>query len=292
MPKTKYMTMEDLVLILTLRILENDERLIEQCDTYKITNYYDILARLQKVKSHAPFFLKLVSQIQQALSENTTEAKKFMQSLDLIITAFDTYGKEQGINRNWKKLLNALHNKKLQYRAIKAFQDKTFGYDYFENTILITECANNPYASAQDILWYCIVNDEPIDSPMFKRGLKKFDEEFKHQNERLGFVNNKTNHVCDALDTLQLTPAWIWETNKIFPFDTIDFEGYSFNCPNDIDHFLSIVYGPDYMSLPDVIDTHDVKSFILNLFSSINDLNDKFEHDIKYLREINDKFDK
>ena len=125
-----------------------------------------------------------------------------------------------------------------------------------------------------------------------KYGKKKFDEEFKHQNERLGFVNNKTNYVCDALDTLQLTPAWIWETNKIFPFDTIDFEGYTFNCPNDINHFLSIVYGPDYMSLPDVIDTHDVKSFILNQFSSINDLNNKFEHDIKYLREINDKFDK
>ena len=67
-------------------------------------------------------------------------------------------------------------------------------------------------------------------------------------------------------------------------------EGYTFNCPNDIDHFLSIVYGPDYMSLPDVIDTHEVKPFILNQFNSINDLNKKFENDIEYLREINDKF--
>lgn len=124
-----------------------------------------------------------------------------------------------------------------------------------------------------------------------KLGKKKFDEEFKLNNNHVGFTNSKTKYICDSWDTLQLTPAWIWESDKVFPLESIEFEGYLFNCPNDIDHFLSIVYGSDYMKLPDVIDNHALKPFVINQFKSKGEMDAKFKKDIEYLRQINDNFE-
>lgn len=59
----------------------------------------------------------------------------------------------------------------------------------------------------------------------------------------MGLVNTKTKYFNDSIDVLQLTPFWIYETDKMFPLKTIEFEGYEFKCPNDINHALEVVFG-------------------------------------------------
>ena len=124
-----------------------------------------------------------------------------------------------------------------------------------------------------------------------KYGKCSFENEFNSRGEKLGFSSNETSFICDGFDTLQLTPAWIWETDKIFPLETIEFEGIEFNCPKDIDHCLSVVYGPNYMHLPENIVSHNITPFIESQFNSKEEMDKKFKKDIEYLREINDNFE-
>ena len=121
-------------------------------------------------------------------------------------------------------------------------------------------------------------------------GKREFDREFKIQNEKLGFTRDRTKYMCDALDTLQLTPVWIYETEKVFPLNSINFEGYEFRCPNDIGHCLEVIFGPNYMQLPEIIESHNIIPFIESQFNSKKEMDEKFKKDIEYLREINDNF--
>lgn len=124
-----------------------------------------------------------------------------------------------------------------------------------------------------------------------KAGKKNFDDEMKLKNKELGLTNEKTNYIHDSLDCLQLSPVWIYETNKMFPLDTIDFEEYEFKCPKDIDHCLSIGISPNYMHLPNTIKTHNIIQFLRNQFKSKEDMDDKFQKSIEYLKNINDNFE-
>ena len=124
-----------------------------------------------------------------------------------------------------------------------------------------------------------------------KNGKKVFDDEIKVQNEKIGFTNNETSFFHDALDCLELSPIWIYETDKMFPLDTINFEGYDFKCPKDIDHCISVVFGENYMHLPENIETHNLIDFISTQFKSKEEMDEKFKKDIEYLRKINDEFE-
>lgn len=123
-----------------------------------------------------------------------------------------------------------------------------------------------------------------------KHGKKDFDSEFSMQNEKIGFTDEKTKYLNDALDTLQLFPMGIYETDKIFPLKTITFENYEFKCPNDTDACLKVVFGDSYMQLPEVIESHNIIPFIQSQFKSKKEMDEKFKKDIEYLREINDNF--
>ena len=125
-----------------------------------------------------------------------------------------------------------------------------------------------------------------------KNGIKNFDSEFKVRSKELGFTCNKTDYFNDCMDALQLDPVWIYETSEVFPLEKINFEGYEFNCPKNIDFYLTVMFGPNYMHLPDVIETHNLIPFIESQFNSKEEMDEKFKKDIEYLREINDNFNK
>ena len=123
-----------------------------------------------------------------------------------------------------------------------------------------------------------------------KYGKKSFDEEIKIKNEEVGFTNDKTKYFNDALDTLQLTKIWLLENDEVFPLSTINFENYEFKCPKNPDHWLTVYYGPNYMQLPEVIESHNVVPFIETQFSSKKEMDEKFKKDIEYLKRVNDTF--
>ena len=124
-----------------------------------------------------------------------------------------------------------------------------------------------------------------------KYGKKDFNEEFTIKNSEIGFTRKVTNYMNDGLDSLQLYPICIHETDKVFPLTTINFEGYNFKCPNNVDYYLKKLIGSNYMHLPNVIENHDFVKFIESQFFSKNEMDDKFKKDIKYLRMINENFE-
>ena len=123
-----------------------------------------------------------------------------------------------------------------------------------------------------------------------KQGKKSFDSELKIKNEEVGFTDNKTKYFNDALDTLQLTKIWLFETDEVFPLTTISFDDYEFKCPKNPDHWLTVSYGPNYMQLPEEIETHNITQFIESQFDSKEEMDEKFKKSIEYLREINENF--
>lgn len=124
-----------------------------------------------------------------------------------------------------------------------------------------------------------------------KQGKKNFDEDLQLKNEKIGFTSEKTNYITDSLECLQLSDAYIFETDKVFPLTTINFEGYDFKCPKDADHCLKSLFGPNYMRLPNIIEKHNIDLFIKTQFKSKEEMDKKFKNDIEYLKKINDDFE-
>ncbi|WP_299524027.1 phosphorylcholine transferase LicD [uncultured Methanobrevibacter sp.] len=123
-----------------------------------------------------------------------------------------------------------------------------------------------------------------------KSGKKTFWSEFNKVKKDLGLVNTETKYLTDSIDVLQLTPVWIFETDKMFPLKTIKFEEYEFKCPKDINYALEVSFGKDYMHIPSVIENHSVVPFIEHQFDSVDEMNESFSKSIGYLKEINDNF--
>lgn len=142
--------------------------------------------------------------------------------------------------------------------------------DYFEKNYLTTK-----YKFNQDI----------------KHGKKSFEEEIKIQNNKIGFTNKRTKYFNDSLDTLQLSRIYLFETDEVFPLETISFEEYDFKCPKNANHWLEVTYGANYMGLPEVIETHNITQFIESQFNSKEEMDEKFKKSIEFLRMVNDNFD-
>mgnify|MGYP000099340477 CR=1 FL=1 len=49
----------------------------------------------------------------------------------------------------------------------------------------------------------------------------------------------------------QVFGGGIFDCNDIFPLSTVLFEGFEFNAPGNIDNFLNVTFGPEYMIIPD-----------------------------------------
>ena len=125
-----------------------------------------------------------------------------------------------------------------------------------------------------------------------KFGKKDFNTEIKIKNEKIGFTKDKTDYMNDGLDTLQLHPMYIHETKEIFPLKEIRFEGYEFKCPNNVDYYLKVLYGSNYMHFPEIIETHNIVPFIESQINSKHELEEKFEKDLEYLKKLNKNFNK
>ena len=79
-----------------------------------------------------------------------------------------------------------------------------------------------------------------------KKGEYLFFKKLNEFNDKFGFVLNETPQFADSFDVIPLAPVRIFETSKTFPLNKISFEGYEFNCPNDVDYYLSLIYGKNF----------------------------------------------
>ena len=124
-----------------------------------------------------------------------------------------------------------------------------------------------------------------------KKGEYLFFKKLNEFNDKFGFVLNETPQFADSFDVIPLAPVRIFETSKTFPLNKISFEGYEFNCPNDVDYYLSLIYGKNFRDLPKVNETHNMADFVENQFASVDEMNEAFSKSVDYLKEINNNFD-
>lgn len=118
-----------------------------------------------------------------------------------------------------------------------------------------------------------------------------FEEGLEIQNKKMKFTDEKTNQISDAIDGLHNNICnRIYPTDYIFPLENIEFEGYTFKCPNNIEDYLPLIYGPEYMHLPHIALDHNTTGFVKSQYASLKELKEDFEKERLLLKEINDNF--
>ena len=123
------------------------------------------------------------------------------------------------------------------------------------------------------------------------KGKVKYFDEIDNVRKKAGFTDSKTKQFSD---TIEGVPHWkirIFDYDKTFPLQTIEFEGHEFNCPKDCSHHLTRMFGPNYMDYPNIIYNHDTLGLIESQFESNKEMETSFDEAIVFLKKINSKFD-
>jgi len=125
---------------------------------------------------------------------------------------------------------------------------------------------------------------------LLKNKVKFFDEIDSRRSE-VGFADNVTKQFSD---TIEGVPHWkirIFDYDKTFPLTSIKFEGHEFKCPKDVNHHLTVMFGPNYMGYPKIIENHNTLELIEKQFSSKDEMEKSFDETIDFLRKINESFE-
>ncbi|WP_405292730.1 phosphorylcholine transferase LicD [Methanobrevibacter sp.] len=119
----------------------------------------------------------------------------------------------------------------------------------------------------------------------------KFFDEIDSVRKKAGFTDLKTKQFSD---TIEGVPHWrirIFDYDKTFPLDKIEFEGHEFNCPKDCSHHLNVMFGSRYMEYPKVIYNHDTLKLLERQFGSKSEMDNDFDKAIDFLKNINEDFE-
>ena len=119
----------------------------------------------------------------------------------------------------------------------------------------------------------------------------KYVDQIDLARKEVGFTDLKTKQFSD---TIEGVPHWkirVFDTDKTFPLTSIKFEGHEFNCPKDVDHHLTSMFGHHYMDFPEVIENHDTLELIETQFNSKEEMDNSFDEAIKFLKNINENFE-
>ncbi|MBQ2666497.1 LicD family protein [Methanobrevibacter sp.] len=119
----------------------------------------------------------------------------------------------------------------------------------------------------------------------------KFHDELKSLRKKVGFTDSKTKHFSETFEGIPHWKIKIFDYDKIFPLSSIEFEGLNFKSPKDCDHYLTQLFGPNYMEFPEVIENHDTFAVIKSQFNSKEEMDESFDDAIKFLRNVNEIFE-
>lgn len=123
-------------------------------------------------------------------------------------------------------------------------------------------------------------------------GTWTFEEGLEKEREKMHFTYEKTEHLSDAIDGLHNNiHNRIYKRDYVFPLRKISFEGYEFNCPNDFEEYLPLIYGPEYMHIPHIALDHNTVEFVKKQYdNNKKEMDKEFEEAIALLRKVNDEF--
>lgn len=122
-------------------------------------------------------------------------------------------------------------------------------------------------------------------------GKISYMDEINNFRRKAGFTDSKTRQFSD---TIEGVPHWkirIFDYDKTFPLTKIEFEGQMFNCPKDLNHHLTVMFGPNYMDYPKMIYNHDTLKLIEKQFGSGQDMDKAFDDALEFVKNVNENFE-
>lgn len=93
------------------------------------------------------------------------------------------------------------------------------------------------------------------------------------------------------MDGSYIEDLGVIKSDIIFPLKTTKFEGYDLKVPNKSEEFLELMFGENYMEIPNDIVLHHYSEYNQTLFETQEELDKEFQKAIEYLKEINDNFE-
>ena len=88
----------------------------------------------------------------------------------------------------------------------------------------------------------------------------EYEENISACYEKLHLSFDKQKYIIGSFDNLrgkrEVYNFDVLETYRILPLSTVTFSGREYPCPNDIDYYLTKIYG-DYMDIPKVLRFHN-----------------------------------
>lgn len=127
--------------------------------------------------------------------------------------------------------------------------------------------------------------EEDIDEKSFYKEYRKIKRQFiwevknnkyppevglEKYNKILKTSKNNTNYIIRSLESHIKTQ--LFKSDVIFPLNQIKFDKYIFPCPNNLEAYISDLYGEDFMTIPKKIWVHDRIEKAGKQFSSKKDL--------------------
>ena len=119
--------------------------------------------------------------------------------------------------------------------------------------------------------------------------LKDMDLVLKNYYENLDLTYEKTPYFVPGIECAfgptRLFGMHVFETDKMIPFQKIDFEDITLHGPKDADYYLNILYG-NYRRIPQKVTFHNR----MKRLRKYPNVNQAFESKISRLRDVNDSF--
>lgn len=183
------------------------------------------------------------------------------------------------LNENWKPAQDFL----LMFCQV-IFKKPLVKFDIFIYDFVEDDVVDSNYQNFYKVTKRSFIND-------VKKG-RSPDEAITKYNSILKVTDKKGKLVISSVDSF---PDCITHpTSDIFPLKMVKFEDYLLPCPNNPKEFLKVRYGPNFMSIPNVIRDHKRVDVINKQFSSEEEVEIALKKTDIYLEniinEINNSF--
>lgn len=119
---------------------------------------------------------------------------------------------------------------------------------------------------------------------------KNKEESMKEVYEKLNLTLDKQEHFIVGVDTPKgrVNSPRIIKNDRVFPLSTVKFEDRTYPCPNNLDYYLTQIYGEDYKKIPQTLHFHNR----LEKLKENEGFEEEFEKYIKKIKEVNVNFKK
>ena len=124
---------------------------------------------------------------------------------------------------------------------------------------------------------------------LYKKNNFSFEDELNNISKKLGITLEEAQYIGEGIDCTHFDDFGVFEKEVFYPVKNINFENFSFECPNKPHELLKRWYGDTYMELPPSIDIHDFLGYNLILFENDEEeMKISFKNTIQELKNIND----